>query len=154
MGFAALSSDWSASLNKAPGRRLEIEIEPGEGSKMDEIRIPISADSDVVTARLEGRAWAERAGFKGTDLTVVSAVISEVARYIRKAALPGEIAISICQESGKVGIVVVARTTLSKKVQELFFANRLRQSMDECRVYYKPGETVLTIKKWVNVWAE
>lgn len=121
---------------------------------MDEIIIPVFSASDIVTARLAGREVAERAGFKSTDLTVVSTVISEMARNILESALSGEIAISICQENGKAGIVVTARTSLMKKFHDLFFANRLRQSMDECKVNYKPGETILTMKKWVDVWAQ
>lgn len=121
---------------------------------MHEITISVSSASDIVTARLAGREVAERAGFKSTDLTVVSTVISEMARNILESAFPGKIAISMCPESGKAGIVVIARTSLTKGFHELFFANRLRRSMDECKVDYRPGETILTMKKWVDVWAQ
>ena len=154
MGFLALPANWPGGQITAPGRGLANGTEPGEGGTMDEISIPVSSASDIVTARLAGRDVAERAGFKSTDLTVVSTVISEMARNILDSSLPGEIAISICQESGKAGIVVIARTSLTKKFHELFFANGLRRSMDECKVDYRPGETILTMKKWVDVWAQ
>jgi len=150
MGFFAMSG----SPITTSGMGIARGIAPGEGRPMYEITISVSSASDIVTARLAGREVAERAGFKSTDLTVVSTVISEMARNILESALPGEIAISICPESGKAGIVVIARTSLTKKFHELFFANRLRQSLDECKVDYRPGETILTIKKWVDVWAQ
>lgn len=154
MGFAALLSNWSGSQITAPGRGMAMGIEPGEGRTMNEITISVSSASDIVKARLAGREVAERAGFKSTDLTVVSTVISEMARNILESAVPGAIAISMCQESGKAGIIVSARTSLTKEIHELFFANRLHRSMDECKVDYKPGETILTMKKWVDVWAQ
>ena len=154
MGFATLSRSSLGSQAAISGRGPTRGIESGEGGTMDEIIIPVFSASDIVTARLAGREVAERAGFKSTDLTVVSTVISEMARNILESALSGEIAISICQENGKAGIVVTARTSLMKKFHDLFFANRLRQSMDECKVNYKPGETILTMKKWVDVWAQ
>ena len=154
MGLAILSTDYFYSQSKvrewdSPRGRVSVS----EG-KMDIIRIPISSDSDVVTARMEGRAKAERAGFKGTDLTVVSTVISEMARYITESHLPGELVISVCRENGKIGIVLAARTFLAKKPEELLFAHRLRPLMDECTIYYKPDETVLSMKKWVDVCTE
>jgi len=121
---------------------------------MEEIRIPISSYFDIIAARQQGRAMAEQAGFKGTDLTVVYAVISEMARTIAESAVPGEIAIWIPQEKGKVGIVIIARTYIAKKTQELFFVHQLRQYMDEFKVSYEPGETIVTMKKWVDVWTE
>jgi len=154
MGIVTFSGGSFGNGTTIPGRGFARGIEPKEGGTMDEIVIPISAASDIVTARLAGREAAERAGFKSTDLIVVSTVISEMARNIVESALPGEIAISICQESGKAGIVVIARTSLTKEFHDLFFANRLRRSMDECKINYKPGETVLTMKKWVDVWAQ
>ena len=154
MGLAIVSSDYSFSRSKVCGwdsRRKRVSV---SGGNMDEIRIPISSDSDVIAARREGRAKAERAGFKGTDLTVVSTVISEMARNIKESDLPGEMVISDCTENGKIGIVVATRTVLARKSEELMIAHRLRPLMDECTIYYKPDETIVTMKKWVDVWTE
>ena len=48
----------------------------------DEIRVPINADADLVSARSEGRAMAERLGFPRPDPTLIATAISEVARNI------------------------------------------------------------------------
>ncbi len=138
----------------AYGEGLEEDIEPRQTSDREEITTRIYSNADVVTARLRGREMAEAAGFQGTDLTIVSVIISEMARNVAETALPGEIAVSICKERGKIGIMVVARTCLAMKAPELFFADRLRLFMDESKIYYNPQETIVTMKKWVNVWAQ
>ncbi|MBI4458997.1 MAG: hypothetical protein HY648_02925 [Acidobacteria bacterium] len=120
---------------------------------MAETIISVSSLSDVVTARSKGRAEAERAGFTGTDATVISAVISEMARMIAESS-PGELGISLARETGKIGIEVVARTYLARSLPQLFFIDQLRSYLDECRVSYRPGETAVCIKKWVDVWTE
>ena len=48
----------------------------------DEIRVPINADAELVKARAEGRAMAERLGFPRPDPTLIATAISEVARNI------------------------------------------------------------------------
>ena len=47
-----------------------------------EARIQIRSGADIVLARAEGRQLALQAGFNGSDLTVISTAISEVARNI------------------------------------------------------------------------
>lgn len=51
----------------------------------DEARVLITVDADVVIARQRGREVAGRAGFTGTDLTVIATAISELARNIVKS---------------------------------------------------------------------
>ena len=41
-----------------------------------ELRIPIRADSDIITARQAGRTLASRLGFSPSDLTFLAAAIS------------------------------------------------------------------------------
>ena len=75
----------------------------------DEARIPISVDADVVRARQEGRTIAAKAGFTGTELTVIATAISEVARNIVKFARRGEIVVRLINEPERRGVSVVAR---------------------------------------------
>src|SRR3954452_5068460 len=75
----------------------------------DEIHVPINSDSDIVTARQQGRAMAAEAGFGVTDLTVISTAISEIARNIIEHALSGEIILKIENNGGRAGLVIIAR---------------------------------------------
>ena len=75
----------------------------------DEIRIPITSDSDLVPARAEGRALALALGFSRTDATLIATAISEVARNIVVHVGSGEILMRPLKEDARYGIVVVAR---------------------------------------------
>ena len=75
----------------------------------DEIRIPIVRDADLVPARAEGRALAERLGFSRTDATLLATAISEVARNIVVHVGSGEVLIHARKEPHRYGLVVVAR---------------------------------------------
>jgi serine/threonine-protein kinase RsbT len=117
---------------------------------IDGIKVQISTDSDIISARQHGRALAERAGFQGTDLTLIVTAVSEVARKIAEYAPPGEIDISVNQVGGKTGIVVTARSHSTDGSQGLWLprARRLRRLMDEVEIVVRADEALLTMKKW------
>lgn len=73
-----------------------------------ELRVVISSDSDIVTAREQGRALAHDLGFEGSDLTVIATAISELGRNILTYAGSGEILLKRAYGLNKHGIVVVA----------------------------------------------
>ncbi len=75
----------------------------------DEVRVPITTDADLVTARAEGRAMAERLGFPRPDPTLIATAISEVARNIVVHAGRGEIVLWPFDDADRFGVVVVAR---------------------------------------------
>jgi anti-sigma regulatory factor (Ser/Thr protein kinase) len=74
----------------------------------DEVRVPIEADADLVTARAEARAMALRLGFPRPDPTLIATAISEVGRNILVHAGRGEIVLRPLDEPDRYGIVVVA----------------------------------------------
>lgn len=74
----------------------------------DEVRVPINADADLVTARAAGRAMAERLGFPRPDPTLVATAISEIARNIVVHVGSGEIVLRPLQEADRYGLVVIA----------------------------------------------
>src|SRR5258708_37328261 len=74
-----------------------------------ELRLPIQSDADIVTARQKGRALAIEIGFTGSDPTLITAAISELARNIITHAGHGEIKISRVSRNGRQSIEVVAR---------------------------------------------
>jgi serine/threonine-protein kinase RsbT len=136
----------------------------GRGSLVaEEVRIPISTDTDIVTARQKGREVAAEAGFQFTDLAIVATAISELARNIVRYAKRGEIIIGPAESSGRRGIRVVARDdgpgirNLEQAMQEGYSTSGslglglpgVRRLMDAFDIASKVGQgTVVTIEKW------
>src|SRR3954468_13956082 len=75
----------------------------------DEVRVAITTDADLVTARAEGRAMAERLGFPRPDPTLIATAISEIARNIVVHVGRGEIVLEPFQDADRYGMVVRAR---------------------------------------------
>ena len=75
----------------------------------DELRVSIDADADLVTARAEARAMAERLGFPRPDPTLIATAISEVARNIVVHVGCGEILLRPVEEVNRYGLIVIAR---------------------------------------------
>lgn len=127
------------------------------------IRVPINSDVDIVKARQSGREAAAQAGFSLTDMSLIATAISELARNILRYAKHGEIVISHDDNSGKQGIVVVARDegpgiqSIEQALQVGFSTSGglglglpgVRRLTDEFEITSKPGRgTVVTVKKW------
>jgi serine/threonine-protein kinase RsbT len=75
---------------------------------VDEVRVAIRTDADVVTARQEARTMGADLGFSSTDLTLLATAISEIARNITTYAGEGEVALRVLNDGGRSGIEVVA----------------------------------------------
>ena len=131
----------------------------------DEVRIVVSSGADIVTARLEGRQLAARAGFNGSDLTVIATAISEVARNIVEYARTGEIILRIVQEANKKGLSVEARdegpgiVNIDLAMQDGYSTGRglglglpgTRRLMDEFQITSKAGKgTTVVATKWIR----
>jgi serine/threonine-protein kinase RsbT len=129
----------------------------------DEIRVPINADADLVTARAEGRAIAERLGFPRPDPTLIATAISEVARNIVVHVGRGEIILRPFQETDRYGLVVIASDD-GPGIRDVEAALRddysgrgglglglpgARRLMDDFEVQSGPDiGTTVTMKKW------
>jgi serine/threonine-protein kinase RsbT len=74
----------------------------------DEVRVAINSDADLVTARAEARAMAERLGFPRPDPTLIATAISEVARNIVVHVGRGEILLRPFEDADRYGVVVIA----------------------------------------------
>lgn len=133
-------------------------------SEPQENLVPIRSDADIVTARQQGRALAERLGFTGSDLTVIATAISELGRNILTYAGSGDIVLRPAHVGGKRGIAVVARDEgpgipdVALAVQDGFSTSNslglglpgTRRLMDEFEIDSVVGRgTVVTVKKWV-----
>jgi serine/threonine-protein kinase RsbT len=129
----------------------------------DEVRVRITTDDDIVTARQEGRRLSAGLGFSSTDLTLIATAISEVARNIRLYAGEGQVQLKLLREGSREGIVVVARdqgpgiADLELAMQDGYSSAGgsglglpgARRLMDEFDIRSKLGEGVtVTMKKW------
>jgi anti-sigma regulatory factor (Ser/Thr protein kinase) len=74
----------------------------------DEVRVSINADADLVTARSEARAIAQRLGFPRPDPTLIATAISEIARNIVSHAGSGEIVLRPFSDANRYGMIVIA----------------------------------------------
>jgi serine/threonine-protein kinase RsbT len=129
----------------------------------DEVRVPINADADLVAARAEGRAMAERLGFPRPDPTLIATAISEVARNIVVHVGHGEIVLKPVEETDRYGLVVIARDDgpgirdLEAAVREDYSGRGglglglpgARRLMDDFEVVSGPDTgTTVTMRKW------
>jgi serine/threonine-protein kinase RsbT len=129
----------------------------------DEVRVRITSDDDIVTARQEGRRLSAGLGFSSTDLTLIATAISEVARNIRLFAGEGQVQIKRVRDGAREGIVVVARdkgpgiSDVERAMQDGYSTRGsfglglpgARRLMDEFEIRSKPGRGVtVTMKKW------
>jgi len=129
-----------------------------------ETRVPIKQESDIVTARQQGRALAAQSGFSSIEQTFIATAISEVARNIIVYAGSGEIVLRTVQRNGgKPGIVIVARDQ-GPGIPDVALAMRngystanslglglpgAKRMMDEFEIVSEMGkETTITMKKW------
>jgi serine/threonine-protein kinase RsbT len=129
----------------------------------DEVRVPITADGDIVVARGAGRALAGRLGFSRTDGTLIATAISEIGRNILAHAGAGEVEIGRTAEVGRVGIVVVARdrgpgiVDVERALREGYATGKglglglpgTRRLMDDFVIETEVGHgTTVTMRKW------
>jgi serine/threonine-protein kinase RsbT len=131
----------------------------------DEVRVPIERERDVVTARQRGRELAAANGFASTDQTLLALAISEIARNIVSYAARGEVVLSVVEDRGRRGIMVVARDD-GPGIADLELAMRdgystakslgvglpgARRVMDDFEVETAPGKgTTVRMKKWLR----
>jgi serine/threonine-protein kinase RsbT len=74
----------------------------------DEVRVAVDTDADIVVARAEARAMAERLGFPRPDPTLIATAISEIARNIIVHVGRGEIVLRPIDDTNRYGLVVIA----------------------------------------------
>lgn len=128
-----------------------------------EVRVPVSTDMDLVTARREGRVMAEQLGLSASEATLVATAISELARNIVNYARKGEIHVSLINDGGRRGISVVARdqgpgiADIKLAMQPGYSTSNglglglpgVRRIMDEFDIASEPGRgTTIAVTKW------
>jgi serine/threonine-protein kinase RsbT len=128
-----------------------------------EVRVSVRTDADLVTARAEGRALAERLGFRRPDPTLIATAISELARNLVVHVGHGEIIMRPLVEDRRYGVLVIVSDE-GQGIADVDAALRLgrgsrgglglglpgaRRLMDDFEVDSRPGEgTTVTMRKW------
>lgn len=128
-----------------------------------ETSVRVASDVDIVTARQEGRQLASSLNFSSSDLTVVAAAISEIARNIVTYAGSGDVSLSIVEKNGRRGIMIVARDE-GPGIEDISLALRdgystsgslglglsgARRLVDEFEIDSALGRgTCVTMRKW------
>jgi serine/threonine-protein kinase RsbT len=129
----------------------------------DEIRVSVNSDADLVVARAEGRALAQRLGFRPPDPTLIATAISELARNLVVHVGHGEVVMRALVEDRRYGMVVIVCDE-GQGIADVESALRegrashgglglglpgARRLMDEFEVDSRPGEgTTVTMRKW------
>jgi anti-sigma regulatory factor (Ser/Thr protein kinase) len=128
----------------------------------DEVRVAIESDADLVSARAEARAMAERLGFPRPGPTLIATAVSEVARNIVVHVGQGEIVLTPLEEDMRYGLVVIARDQ-GAGIRDVDAALRddysargglglglsgARRLMDEFEIASDADGTTVTMKKW------
>jgi serine/threonine-protein kinase RsbT len=131
---------------------------------VDEVRIEVAADTDIVEARQTGRDLAAQLGFSLTDLTLIATAISEIARNITTYAGRGEITLRLVRQGERRGLLVVATddgpgiADVDRALEDGYSTGRgmglglpgARRLMDEFEIDSGPGRgTTVTMRKWI-----
>jgi serine/threonine-protein kinase RsbT len=133
----------------------------------NEARVQIKSDTDIVTARSQGRMLAIELGFSSGDSTLIATAISELARNILSYARQGEILIRAINGSNDgsnhSGILIVASDNgpgiadLRQALRDGFSTSGslglglpgVRRLMDEFEITSEPMQgTTVKVKKW------
>jgi serine/threonine-protein kinase RsbT len=128
-----------------------------------EVRVAIDGDEDVVPARAEGRALANRLGFSPTDATLIATAISEIARNILVHAGTGTLVLRAAEDERRCGVLIEASDSgpgirdVDRALTEGYGTKGglglglpgAQRIMDEFRIQTAPGQgTTVYMTKW------
>lgn len=132
---------------------------------MDELRIPIRSEADIVVARHQGRTLAAQLGLSSSEQVLVTTAISELARNIIQYADHGEITMATVADRDRHGVRIVARdegpgiADVDLAMMDGFSTGGglglglpgSKRLMDEFDLRSRPGEgTTITMTKWAR----
>src|SRR5256885_538680 len=69
----------------------------------------VTCQADVLTARQKGREFAMKLGFCGSDVTVISAAICEIARNMVDYAQGGELTFAQIENRDQRGMLILGK---------------------------------------------
>lgn len=132
---------------------------------IDEVRVEIHSDDDILAARQEGRELGVRLGFGPSALAVIATAISELARNLLLYARNGNIICWAIKKEPQHGIVIQA-TDEGPGIPDVEAVMRdgystsgglglglpgVRRMMDEFAIVSRQGRgTTVTAIKWIE----
>jgi serine/threonine-protein kinase RsbT len=129
------------------------------------VRVAIRSDTDIVMVRQQARVLAKELGFSASDLTLIATALSELARNIVDYAGQGEIILSLINQGGHRGLVIIARdngpgiTDIERAMQDGYSTGKglgmglpgTRRLMDEFEISSGVGQgTTVKVTKWAR----
>jgi serine/threonine-protein kinase RsbT len=136
-----------------------MKLPPG----VEEARVSIQSDTDIVTARQRGRMLATQLGFTSGDATIVATAISELARNIVLYAKRGEVTVTPVEGRESWGLTITARDEgegimdIRQAMQDGYSTSGrlgvglpgVKRLMDEFEIVSEAGKgTTVVVKKW------
>lgn len=130
---------------------------------VQEVRVSVDSDLDIITARKMGRALAAQGGFSSTEMTLIATAISELSRNIVMYAGRGEVVLRLVHQGDSRGMVVIARddgpgiVDVRQALQNGFTTSKslglglpgVRRLVDEFAIESELGKgTTVTAKTW------
>lgn len=131
----------------------------------NELRVAITTEIDIVTARQRGRKLAADLGFANSDQALIATAISELARNILQYAGHGQVDIAVEQRNGRAGITVVATDNgpgipdVKRALEDGFSTGKglglglpgTKRIMDEFDLASEVGKgTTVSVRKWLH----
>lgn len=132
---------------------------------MDEQRVAVRSDLDIVTARVRGRDLAKSLGFGVIDQARVATAISELTRNVVLYAGSGEVMLRRVEARGRVGLEVEC-VDQGPGIPDVELALRdgystsnglgmglpgTRRLMDDFEITSAPGQgTRVVVRKWLR----
>lgn len=135
------------------------------GEPAPDERTPIRSDTDIVVARVKGRALAVAIGFSPGDATLIATAISELTRNVVQYAAAGEVDLRAVTNGTRRGIRIEVAdrgpgiADVDRALEDGFStAGRLglglpgvRRLMDDIEIDSLPGRgTVVCVTKWMR----
>ena len=132
---------------------------------VEEARVTVASDTDIVTARQRGRALAAQLGFTSGDATIVATAISELARNIVLYAKRGEVVVVPVEVKDNRGLIITARdegegiADIRQAMQDGYSTSGrlgvglpgVKRLMDEFEIVSETGKgTTVIVKKWMR----
>jgi serine/threonine-protein kinase RsbT len=130
------------------------------------VRVLVRDDTDVVVVRRMTRELALQEGFSETSIEALATATTEIARNIVCHAMTGEVLLGVTTQSGKRGVVVIARddgpgiSDLDRAMEDGYSSGdglglglpSARRLVDEFELVSQQGNgTTITMRKWTSV---
>ncbi len=130
---------------------------------LQEVRVPVTSDTDVIISRQYAREFAIATGFGITDQVAIATAVSELARNIYDYAKTGEVVLQRVDADGVRGIIVIAQdrgpgiANVERVLQGGYSTSGglglgvsgTKRLMDDFEIVSEVGNgTTITTKKW------